>query len=915
MKRFTLLVVFLAVAMSAFCQGRRLWPGDATVSGTFTANRLAATETVAADYMIFGVSETAVKIDSTPADGQGLIYDATAAAYIPGNPASSIGALGSISDVSAAAKQSGDVISWNGVWWDSIRPSTALLKDVSQTTKAEGWLLGWNATDLIWEATPAPAGSSGSTTLAGLTDTAIVAPASGEYLQHNGTAWVDNPFTQALNDLSDVESVAPSDNDVLTYDSAVSRWKPEAGGSASAFTDLTDTPASYVGASEYFVKVNVAANGLEFAAGAAGAAKVPVTKIVASVGSLDTTRADYVCDGTADEVQIQAAIDSINATSGTVVLLGGGFNIAAPIRMATQGISLIGQGPVQSLLYRGYNEATNSSGLIYITAAYTSVENMAIDGGRAVYTSTDNHSIYTFANLTNLFFSKLNLTQTRGSGIYLSATTVNSKTSVSDCIASKNGEGFYNNGADYVSFTRCQGIANTAHGFYVVSGDYINMLDCFATLNGSDGIYLGTGTGSKAVECLSTSNTNLGFYMLCTNGIIEACAAVSNTGHGMRVSGTNCIINDNYIAGNDVGIYLDGTDDYIQITSNTLSANINNTGAISVGSGNDYIRIQNNVIIGQTTGPGITATSSDYLVIQGNSFAGNYKNALSAATSNYVDFINNDCKFNANNTTSADVDVSNCDFVRIHNNYFRADQPVYAVNIDDSVAAQSTGVTMVGNQYAGTYTGDYVLESGQTVHPDRWMELTDQATGYARVMIGSASADACIGFATSDPSTINHVITVSQNATSNPIATAWDVWSLPSLKEDITPIAKEESALDVIKSLNLIKFTWKYPESIPREENFPDILDSRGETELLGKTLYADSLKAYEAQKAAWDAQKNKTESWSADIMNDFPDELASFNNEGKKSGINQTAILWRVVKALQEAEARIAVLESKLNQ
>src|SRR6185436_285783 len=45
------------------------------------------------------------------------------------------------------------------------------------------------------------------------------------------------------------------------------------------------------------------------------------TKIIASSTSLDTTNADYICDGTADDVQIQAAIDALPSTGGRVLLM------------------------------------------------------------------------------------------------------------------------------------------------------------------------------------------------------------------------------------------------------------------------------------------------------------------------------------------------------------------------------------------------------------------------------------------------------------------------------------------------------------------------------------------------------------------------------------------------------------------
>jgi hypothetical protein len=65
-------------------------------------------------------------------------------------------------------------------------------------------------------------------------------------------------------------------------------------------------------------------------------------------------QADYVCDGTADDVQIQAAIDAVAISGGGIVQLSSGtFNIAATITIGvTQDyISLIGSGRSATKLY------------------------------------------------------------------------------------------------------------------------------------------------------------------------------------------------------------------------------------------------------------------------------------------------------------------------------------------------------------------------------------------------------------------------------------------------------------------------------------------------------------------------------------------------------------------------------------
>jgi hypothetical protein len=55
-------------------------------------------------------------------------------------------------------------------------------------------------------------------------------------------------------------------------------------------------------------------------------------------------QADYVCDGTADEVEINAAIAALPATGGMVRLSEGDFTIAAPINLTAHNVTFAGSG-------------------------------------------------------------------------------------------------------------------------------------------------------------------------------------------------------------------------------------------------------------------------------------------------------------------------------------------------------------------------------------------------------------------------------------------------------------------------------------------------------------------------------------------------------------------------------------------
>lgn len=87
-----------------------------------------------------------------------------------------------------------------------------------------------------------------------------------------------------------------------------------------------------------------------------------VTYVVsAQAGPDEQARADYVCDGVADDVQIQAALDAVLTEGrGEVLLSAGTFNLAAPIRLegaddvdAEADIRFRGMGPRNTTLVVG----------------------------------------------------------------------------------------------------------------------------------------------------------------------------------------------------------------------------------------------------------------------------------------------------------------------------------------------------------------------------------------------------------------------------------------------------------------------------------------------------------------------------------------------------------------------------------
>lgn len=77
------------------------------------------------------------------------------------------------------------------------------------------------------------------------------------------------------------------------------------------------------------------------------------TFIVAASDSEHKYEADYFCDGVADDVQIQAAVDALPATGGCIFLLDGTFTLANQIARAIDNVKFMGCGQATLLTLDG----------------------------------------------------------------------------------------------------------------------------------------------------------------------------------------------------------------------------------------------------------------------------------------------------------------------------------------------------------------------------------------------------------------------------------------------------------------------------------------------------------------------------------------------------------------------------------
>ena len=86
---------------------------------------------------------------------------------------------------------------------------------------------------------------------------------------------------------------------------------------------------------------------------------------------------DYLCDGTDDQVEIQAAINALPSTGGEVVVLDGIYSITATINVNKNNVTLRGNGDA-TMLKRMWNAITSS--IVNVTGNTCCIKNFHIYG-------------------------------------------------------------------------------------------------------------------------------------------------------------------------------------------------------------------------------------------------------------------------------------------------------------------------------------------------------------------------------------------------------------------------------------------------------------------------------------------------------------------------------------------------------
>lgn len=414
---------------------------------------------------------------------------------------------------------------------------------------------------------------------------------------------------------------ASAGTEPLQLQSGTNLTTPEAGAVEYDGTSLFFTPAS--------TRLTIANTG------------TVATKVVAPSGS--TAMADYYCDGTADDVQIQAALDAVSSLGGGKVLLKmGTYSITAILSIASN-VFLVGEGWSTNIQV---TNSTNLSAAIQFAAnsSNNGVMDLQIDGNKA--NQTAGGALVWSAIVTNAKVHNLYVHDSYKEAIYLSGAT---NCIVSNCYTFNNtnyGYGLEESGSTVSSgnkIVNCtsdgDGTGGAGGGFSIyyalTTRSYGNsIVNCTAkniTTSGSIGVsiwetYRNVVLGCYIYNCALGLQINSGY----DNQILGNKILNTSNSYGVYIyqtSGQPLTIN-NFIANNLIYSTVNAGISIASGVSNIIIGNvISYAGAqgMIVGSGCNYNILNNNKIT-YSTSEGLKVYSNN------NSISGNVTNNNSIGT-------------------------------------------------------------------------------------------------------------------------------------------------------------------------------------------------------------------------------------------------------------------------------------------
>ena len=251
-------------------------------------------------------------------------------------------------------------------------------------------------------------------------------------------------------------------------------------------------------------------------------AALDVTLVVASSEAEASIRdtADYVCDGVADEVEINAAFTQLQQSGGGVITLSeGGFYCATPVNLFSGSVALKGAGSTTTWVV-STADVSNEVALLYANGNISYISDLTVYVGNNGY----NYAVYVHGNSgERTVIERVTGTQKGTTGDTYAAFGIGSYVHATDLWvpATNKGDGIYFSGTSQSKISSC-------------------------SIWGADATGSGSGIG---IRLLGTSGKDV----IVTENHVQGCSS-----KGISIESDDSVIVANHV---DDGIYIESSAD------------------------------------------------------------------------------------------------------------------------------------------------------------------------------------------------------------------------------------------------------------------------------------------------------------------------------------------------------------------
>ena len=256
------------------------------------------------------------------------------------------------------------------------------------------------------------------------------------------------------------------------------------------------THPSYTAKSSGLYKITVNETGHVSGAEAIHTGRAARFVIGTSTAGWTADECDYLCDGTGDQTEINAAIAALPSWGGEVLLLDGTYNISSSITISKANVVLRGSGP-STVLKRMFNKS-ETNGVIGCSASNCRICDLVIDGNKYTYIDNDNNGIYASKSAAGIQIDHITV---KNSYIGLRLTGMDGG-SVSNCIVQTTSTyGLYISSVTNMRLEKNVVSGNGGDGIAVLSTEDIYILNNRITNTVDSGITIDSASKRGGVSC------------------------------------------------------------------------------------------------------------------------------------------------------------------------------------------------------------------------------------------------------------------------------------------------------------------------------------------------------------------------------------------------------------------------------